>query len=62
MAFFTYLIFSGIERFPVEFIRRNPEWVMGLTQSQLISLGLILVGTIGVVVKNKETAAAARAA
>lgn len=33
-----YLIFSGIARFLVEFIRLNPKFLFGLTSSQLIAL------------------------
>ncbi len=39
-----YLIFAGIERFLVEFIRRNADDVGGLTAAQLWSIGFFLVG------------------
>jgi phosphatidylglycerol:prolipoprotein diacylglycerol transferase len=39
-----YLLLAGIERFLVEFIRRNDEVALGLTQPQLISLAMILGG------------------
>lgn len=44
--FFLYLIMAGACRFLVEFIRVNPRVFMGLTEAQLISLGMIAVGTI----------------
>ena len=39
-----YLILSGIARFLVEFIRRNPKILLGLSNAQLASLGSVLVG------------------
>jgi phosphatidylglycerol---prolipoprotein diacylglyceryl transferase len=44
VLFGIYLIAAGIERFLVEFIRRNDEVVAGLTQAQLIALVLLAVG------------------
>ncbi len=45
--FMLYLILSGIARLLVEFLRLNPEFLFGLTQAQIISLVLIIVGAIG---------------
>lgn len=42
--FGIYLIFSGLFRFLVEFIRLNPRLVFGLSEAQLISIGLMLSG------------------
>lgn len=39
-----YLLFSGLERFLVEFVRRNSEVLAGLTAPQLESLGLAAIG------------------
>jgi phosphatidylglycerol:prolipoprotein diacylglycerol transferase len=39
-----YLMLSGIARFLVEFIRRNPKVVWGLSNAQLASLGSVAVG------------------
>jgi phosphatidylglycerol:prolipoprotein diacylglycerol transferase len=39
-----YLIYSGIVRFLVEFLRRNPDWLIGLTTAQWMSLGSIAIG------------------
>ena len=44
MLFALYLVLGGLERFLVEFIRRNDDVALGLTQAQLISLAMILVG------------------
>jgi len=45
--FCLYLMVSGAERFLIEFIRVNPRWFLGLSQSQLISLGLMVLGAVG---------------
>jgi phosphatidylglycerol---prolipoprotein diacylglyceryl transferase len=45
--FMLYLILSGIERFSVEFIRLNDRLLFGLTEAQLISVLLIIIGAIG---------------
>lgn len=39
-----YLMLSGMARFLVEFIRRNPKIVWGLSNAQLASLGSVVVG------------------
>jgi len=39
-----YLIYSGLVRFLVEFLRRNPDWLFGLTTAQWMSLGSIAIG------------------
>jgi len=39
-----YLLLSGIARFLVEFIRRNPKVLWGLSNAQLASAGAALVG------------------
>src|SRR5271165_4088200 len=44
VVFALYLFFSGLERFLVEFIRRNPAVAAGLTAPQLESLVLMIVG------------------
>ena len=41
-----YCVLSGLERFLVEFIRRNHEIVAGLTAPQLESIGLMIVGAV----------------
>jgi phosphatidylglycerol:prolipoprotein diacylglycerol transferase len=44
ILFALYLILSGMERFLVEFVRRNDEVFIGLTTPQLQSLGLMIAG------------------
>ena len=41
-----YLILTGIARFLVEFIRRNPKILLGLSNAQLASLGSVAAGAI----------------
>jgi phosphatidylglycerol---prolipoprotein diacylglyceryl transferase len=47
--FYLYLILVGASRFLVEFIRINPRVLFGLTEAQLISIGMMVVGTIAYV-------------
>jgi len=47
----VYLIGAGIERFLVEFVRRNPDALIGLTQPQLVSLAMIAAGGAWLVFK-----------
>src|SRR6185295_9700304 len=44
LLFALYLLLSGTERFLVEFIRRNDDVALGLTQAQLISLVMMIAG------------------
>lgn len=46
VLFALYLILAGIERFLVEFIRRNDSVLAGLTLAQLLSLAMISAGTV----------------
>jgi phosphatidylglycerol---prolipoprotein diacylglyceryl transferase len=46
VIFALYLLLSGLERFLVEFIRRNDEVLAGLTAPQLESLGLAVIGLL----------------
>jgi phosphatidylglycerol:prolipoprotein diacylglycerol transferase len=39
-----YLVLSGLVRFLVEFIRRNPKVVLDLSNAQLASLGAVIAG------------------
>ena len=57
MLFFIYLVLQGIERFLIETIRVNPrynyfgyEW----SQAQYISIGIIIVGIIGIIYLKKK--------
>ncbi|CUU05412.1 phosphatidylglycerol:prolipoprotein diacylglycerol transferase [Candidatus Thermokryptus mobilis] len=42
--FGIYLVLSSIERFTIEFLRLNPPLILGLTEAQVISIFLLLVG------------------
>jgi phosphatidylglycerol:prolipoprotein diacylglycerol transferase len=44
VLFAIYLLLAGLERFLVEFVRRNDVVVAGLTQAHLISLVMIVAG------------------
>jgi phosphatidylglycerol:prolipoprotein diacylglycerol transferase len=44
ILFSIYLFCAGLERFLVEFIRRNEDAALGLTQAQLLSVGMMAVG------------------
>jgi phosphatidylglycerol---prolipoprotein diacylglyceryl transferase len=41
-----YLLLTGIARFLVEFIRRNPHILFGLSNAQLASLGSMVAGVV----------------
>ncbi len=44
--FGLYLVFAGIERFLVEFVRRNDDAALGLTSAQLFSVALLALGAV----------------
>jgi phosphatidylglycerol:prolipoprotein diacylglycerol transferase len=46
VVFASYLVLSGLERFLVEFIRRNNEVLAGLTSPQLESIALLATGLV----------------
>ena len=46
LLFALYLLLAGTERFLVEFIRRNDDVALGLTQAQLISLAMMIAGGV----------------
>lgn len=48
-VFMFYLVFTAAARFLVEFIRLNPRLAFGLSEAQLISSILFLVGIAGIV-------------
>jgi phosphatidylglycerol---prolipoprotein diacylglyceryl transferase len=52
MLFGLYLLLAGLERFLVEFIRRNDEVVAGLTIPQLFSLAMIAGGSALIVARR----------
>jgi phosphatidylglycerol---prolipoprotein diacylglyceryl transferase len=54
LLFALYLGLAGIERFLVEFIRRNEDGALGLTQAQWLSLAMILVAGVWFVVAARR--------
>ena len=46
ILFALYLLLAGTERFLVEFIRRNDDVALGLTQAQLISVAMMIAGGV----------------
>jgi phosphatidylglycerol---prolipoprotein diacylglyceryl transferase len=57
VLFAMYLVFGGLERFLIEFIRRNPEEAGGLTTAQLLSIPLVIVG-VALLFRRAQPAAA----
>lgn len=54
LLFALYLIFAGVERFLIEFIRRNDDVAIGLTQAQLVSVAMFLAGAVWIAVKARR--------
>jgi phosphatidylglycerol:prolipoprotein diacylglycerol transferase len=50
-----YLLLTGLARFLVEFIRRNPHILWGMSNAQLASLGSMAAGLIVMWVASKRT-------
>jgi phosphatidylglycerol---prolipoprotein diacylglyceryl transferase len=50
VLFAWYLVLAGLERFLVEFIRRNADVVAGLTTPQLESVAVIVAGVVWLLV------------
>jgi phosphatidylglycerol:prolipoprotein diacylglycerol transferase len=50
--FALYLVGAGLERFLVEFVRRNDAIALGLTQAQWIALAIIAAGGIWLYVRR----------
>lgn len=62
VLFALYLIFAGVERFLVEFLRRNEDVLIGLTQAQLLSLVMVAAGAAWIFAKRDQLAPTAAAA
>jgi len=60
--FWLYLVLTGVARFVVEEIRLNPDVIGSLSQAQLISIALALVGLAGLVASSRRATPAAPAA
>ena len=56
--FSAYLVVNGAERFLIEIIRLNPENAGGLSQAQLIAVGLMVAGAIGLALTTRRVAPA----
>jgi phosphatidylglycerol---prolipoprotein diacylglyceryl transferase len=54
ILFAAYLVLSGLERFLVEFVRRNDETVAGLTTPQVESLVLMVIGAAWIAVVSRR--------
>jgi len=52
--FWGYLFLAGIARFLLEFVRVNPPLLLGLSQAQLISVCLVVVGAVRLIAKREE--------
>ncbi|HUY18494.1 MAG TPA: prolipoprotein diacylglyceryl transferase [Candidatus Binataceae bacterium] len=50
--FYLYLMLAGLSRFAVEFVRINPRVMFGLTEAQLIAIGMMVVGAIAWIVSG----------
>jgi phosphatidylglycerol:prolipoprotein diacylglycerol transferase len=58
LLFAWYLVGAGLERFLVEFVRRNPDTAVGLTVPQLESLAMVLVGAAWLIAATRQLAKA----
>ena len=54
ILFALYLVFAGVERLLIEFIRRNDDVALGLTAAQLESLSLFIIGAVWLVVVGRR--------
>jgi phosphatidylglycerol:prolipoprotein diacylglycerol transferase len=54
LLFALYLLLAGTERFLVEFIRRNDDVAIGLTQAQLISLVMMIAGATWLLLASRR--------
>ena len=52
-VFGWFLVLSGIERLLIEFIRRNPVWLFGLTAPQILSIVSVAIG-VGIIVVQRH--------
>jgi phosphatidylglycerol:prolipoprotein diacylglycerol transferase len=59
LLFASYLVLAGLERFLVEFVRRNDEVLVGLTAAQLQSLVLMAAGGVWIALARRRSVAAA---
>ncbi len=63
VLFALYLLYAGMERFLVEFVRRNSDAALGLTTAQFESLAMMVAGAAWIyVVKRRHGTLGARVA
>jgi phosphatidylglycerol:prolipoprotein diacylglycerol transferase len=55
-TFGWFLVLSGVERFFVEFLRRNPVWFWHLTQPQWVAIVSMLIGAVLIFAFTKKRA------
>jgi phosphatidylglycerol:prolipoprotein diacylglycerol transferase len=53
LLFALYLLLAGAERFLVEFLRRNDDVALGLTQAQLISVVMMVAGGLWLLLASR---------
>jgi len=51
--FGAYLSLMSLERFIIEFFRRNPRLEFGLSEAQFISLGLMVIGVLFLLINSR---------
>jgi phosphatidylglycerol:prolipoprotein diacylglycerol transferase len=54
LLFALYLVLAGAERFLIEFIRRNDEVLLGLTQAQVLSIVMFVAGGVWLLAKTRR--------
>ena len=54
ILFALYLVIAGVERFLIEFIRRNDDVALGLTAAQLWSVGQFVIGACWLIVAQRR--------
>jgi phosphatidylglycerol---prolipoprotein diacylglyceryl transferase len=54
LLFALYLLLAGTERFLVEFVRRNEDVALGLTQAQLISVVMMIAGAVWLLLASRR--------
>lgn len=54
VLFAIYLIYAGVERFGVEFLRRNSDAALGLTTAQLESLAMVAIGAVWILAVRRR--------
>jgi phosphatidylglycerol:prolipoprotein diacylglycerol transferase len=59
---FLWFVLAGLERFGVEFLRTNEPVALGLTEAQLLSIGMVVVGLAGLAIVHSRARPASAAA